>query len=160
MKITYAQKFVGGMVAILVIALGVDITTIVLGSKTDDGLVVEHYYKHGLNYDEQRAATENRQGWRVALEAPSTALREAPVKVTLKDRENRPLSGATVTVKLFRPTKAGYDQLVTLSETESGRFEAPVTVPLEGLWDATVQIQKGDSRYEYRERLRLEAPQS
>lgn len=160
MKVTYAQKFVGGMIAILAIALGVDITTIVLGSVTDDGLVVEHYYKHGLNYDQERSARENREGWQVAMEVPKTALHEAPVKVTLRDKENRPLSGATVTLKLFRPTKAGYDQLVTLSETGSGRFEAPVTVPLEGLWDATVQIQQGDARYEYRERLRLRAHRS
>ncbi|MBO9541569.1 FixH family protein [bacterium] len=160
MKFTYAQKFVGGMIGILVIALAVDIGTIVAGARTDDGLVVEHYYKHGLNYDVQRAQRENRQGWQVVLDAPKTAQRAAQATVTLKDRENRPLDGATVTLQLFRPTKAGYDQRITLAHVGAGRFEAPVTVPLEGLWDATVEIQQGATRYDHRERLHLEAPGS
>lgn len=160
MKFTYAQKFVAGMVGILVVTFALDIGFIVVGAMGDDGLVVENYYKHGLNYDAERSTRENLQGWQVALDAPKTALRAESAVVTLKDRDNRPLTGATVTLQLFRPTKAGYDQRITLAEVGAGRFEAPVTVPLEGLWDATVEIQQGSVRYDHRERLRLEAPRS
>ncbi|MNX85425.1 hypothetical protein D3C86_1172610 [compost metagenome] len=159
-KFTYAQKFVAGMVGILVFTFALDIGFIVAGAMTDDGLVVENYYKHGLNYDAERPARENKQGWQVALDAPKTAQRASQAIVTLKDKENQPLKGAQVTLQLFRPTKAGYDQRITLAEVGSGRFEAPVTVPLEGLWDATVEIKQGATRYEYRERLHLEAPRS
>ncbi|HEY9899210.1 MAG TPA: FixH family protein [Pantanalinema sp.] len=160
MKFTYAQKFVAGMVGILVFTFALDIGFIVVGAMGDDGLVVENYYKHGLNYDADRATRENKQGWQVALDAPKMAQRAESAIVTLKDRDSRPLAGATVTLQLFRPTKAGYDQRITLAEVGAGRFEAPVTVPLEGLWDATVEIQQGAVRYDYRERLRLEAPRS
>lgn len=160
MTLTYAQKFVGGMLGILGVTVLVNLTLITLASTTNDGLVTEHYYKHGLRYDEERARELNKPGWRVSLAAPRVAGKTAPVVVTLADSRQAPLSGARVNLKLYRPTRAGYDQLVPMRETARGRFEAQVNLPLEGLWDATVAIEKAGDRYDHRERLRLEAPRS
>lgn len=160
MKLTYAQKFVGGMLGFLGLTVVVNVVVISLAVRSNDGLVTENYYRHGLRYDEERARELNKPGWKVALAAPHTAKAPAPVVVTLQDRTASPLTGAKVTLKLYRPTLAGYDQLVPMQETERGRFEAIVNLPLDGLWDATIAIEKGHDRYDHRERIRVEAPRS
>lgn len=160
MKLTYAQKFVGGMLGILGLSIAVNIGMMTLAATSNDGLVTEHYYSNGLRYDEERARELNQPGWNVGVVAPKVAERTAPFVVTITDRHHAPLKGASVSLKLYRPTKAGYDQLIPLAETAQGRFEAQVSVPLVGLWDATIAIRKGPERYDHRERIRVEAPRS
>ncbi|HEY9854255.1 MAG TPA: FixH family protein [Stenomitos sp.] len=160
MKLTYAQKFVGGMIGILGLSIAVNIGMITLAATSNDGLVTEHYYSNGLRYAEQRAREMDRPGWNVSIEAPTVAERTAPFVVTVSDHQHVPLTGATATLKLYRPTKAGYDQLVPLKETAPGRFEAQVKLPLVGLWDTTVAIEKGKQAYDHLERIRVEAPRS
>ncbi len=158
MKLTYAQKFIGGMIGLLGLTVAGLVTSIVLASTTYDGLVTENYYRHGLRYGEERARELNTPGWKVSLTAPKAA--KGPVVVTLADKSAAPLSGAKVTLKLYRPTLAGYDQSLPMRETEQGRFEADVDLPLDGLWDATIAVEKGSDRYDHRERIRVEAPRS
>lgn len=160
MKLTYAQKFVGGMLGFLGLTVIVNAVIITLAATTNDGLVTENYYRHGLRYDQERARELNKPGWSVALQAPRVAQHTAPVVVTLADRHHAPLTGAKVMLKLYRPTRAGFDQHVPMRETAQGRFEATINLPLTGMWDATVAIDKGTESYDHRERIRVEAPRS
>lgn len=157
MKLTYAQKFVGGMLGLLGLTVAVNAAMITLAVTSNDGLVTENYYKHGLRYDEERARELNKPGWNVAVQAPRVARQASPVVVTLQDRHQAPLTDAKVSLRLYRPTRAGYDQLVPMHETGAGRFEATVNLPLDGLWDATFAIEKGAERYDHRQRLHVAA---
>lgn len=155
MKLTYAQKFIGGMLGLLGLSIGVNITMISLAVKTNDGLVTENYYEHGLHYDAEKPRTANPMEWKVRIDAPSIPQREAPFQVNLTTSANAPLQGAVVKLDLIRPNKAGFDRQALLAEIAPGRYEARMTIPLIGLWDATVHIKKGSERLDYAERLRI-----
>ena len=155
MQLTYAQKFVGGMMGLLLLSIGVNIYMITMALKTNDGLVTQHYYRVGLHYNSDHPHYNDRMGWKVALQMPDVIQQAKTCSVTLTDQKDQPLAQASVTVELYRPNMDGYDQNVKLKEVAPGRYEAPVTVPLMGLWDATVHIQQGHDVYDYFKKLRI-----
>lgn len=158
MALTYAQKFVGGMLGLLALSIGSNIYMITLAVKSHDGLVTENYYERGLRYDVEKPQTENAMAWKLSIQAPTAIGQEQRFVVNLTDRANQPLAGAEVSLELFRPNKDGFDQKAKLAEVAPGRYEAPVTVPLAGKWQANVHVAKGAERFDYSERVTIGMP--
>lgn len=158
MGLTYAQKFVGGMLGLLALSIGANLYMISLAVKSQDGMVTANYYERGLHYNLEKPQTANPMGWTVRVQAPSAIQQKQIFAVNLADRSQKPLPGAEVSLELFRPNKEGFDQKTQLREIAPGRYEAPMTIPLAGNWLASLHVEKGSERYDYSERLKIGMP--
>ncbi|MBF0426736.1 MAG: FixH family protein [Magnetococcales bacterium] len=143
---------------LVVIAINATMAYLALHSST--GLVTENYYEKGLAYNEVLVAqrAQDALGWRGALVtgAPKVGV-VGQLAFTLVGREGVPIRGAAVEVALFRPVAAGHDRRLVLAEVAPGRYEAPATFDLPGMWEVKVRAVVGQAVYRYAERISVGA---
>jgi len=120
------------------------VVTVWLAVKTEDGLVVEDYYKEGkaINRVLKREETAGAMGLAgvVRFEAAGHLLRvalHAAPGVQLPRR---------IEVLFSHPTRAGLDQTVQLELSPDGDYVGAVTPPGEGSWHVLVQDIAGEWR--------------
>lgn len=120
-------------------AVVMGIVMLVLGLRSDDGLVVDDYYKRGLAINqvldrEARAAA-------LGLEA-SLAFSPARDRVRLA-LTGRLQASERATLRLVHPTRVGQDQVVSLASGVGGVLEGAVTPPLPGTWRVVLESSDG-----------------
>ncbi len=128
----------------LVIA-AVNAVMVTLAVRTLPGTVTDHPYEKGLAYNQVVAASDKQEalGWKSDISYSNGQL-----QFTLHDRNNKPITAEKVTAKLFRPSKAAMDFVVTLT-----RGGAPIHFPANGLWEVQVDAQVGDIHYQRSKRI-------
>jgi hypothetical protein len=122
------------------IAMGVVMVLLALGS--EDGLVVEDYYKRGLAIN-QVLARESRAA-ELGL-AASLAFSPERTRVRLV------LAGAApaldrATLRLVHPTRTGQDQTVTLAAVSENVLEGALAPPAGGRWRLVLEDPGGEWR--------------
>lgn len=120
-------------------AVVMGVVMVVLGLRSDDGLVVDDYYKQGLAINqvldrEARAAA-------LGMEA-SLAFTPARDRVRLALAGRRP-SGERATLRLVHPTRVGQDQVVSLADDASGILQGVLTPPSPGTWRLVLESADG-----------------
>ena len=137
-------------VAFFIVLFILDGIFVSLALSTHRGVVTEQPYQKGLAYNQTIEAADKQAAlaWSSHIEVTSDE-----VRVLLKDKMGDPLLGAKVMVYLSRPTQAGDDFSVRLSEGENGRYESPVTFKINGQWDVRVSALRNKERYQQRKRV-------
>ena len=105
-----------------------------LAIRSDDGLVVDDYYKRGLAINQTlgRSDTAGRLGIGAELQ-----LADGRVRVLLEG-----LAGSgTPSLRLVHPTRAGMDQSVKLAAVAPGVFEGRLQPPLPGRWHVLLETR-------------------
>ena len=102
-----------------------------LAVRSDDGLVIDDYYKQGLaiNRTLGRSVAAERLGMQAEI-----ALVGGRVRVMLAGAG----SGA-LALQLAHPTRAGMDQSVTLSMVQPGVYEGPLQPLRAGRWHVVLE---------------------
>ena len=126
------------------------IITIIIAAKTEDGLVVDNYYKKGIEINQDLA--DDRTAKEMGLSAfvdINTRSGEITVSLSAKQKFKRPPS---IKFNLIHRTRSGLDQETTLNRVEGsedyfGYLRPPV---IEGRW--TVQV-KSDLGWRVRQNL-------
>lgn len=119
------------------------IITVWLAVATEDGLVVDDYYKRGLaiNQTLQRNDAARQAGYRALLSLDPEARRFAIVLTAG--------SGAAlpdqVRLRLVHPTRSGLDQALTLRGS-AGRFEGVMAPLPPGRWNLMLENADGNWR--------------
>lgn len=131
-----------GVVAFFSVVIAVDGTFLTLAYRTHPGQVEARPYETGLIYNAEleRLRMQEALGWRAAAEA-----RPEGVMIRLQDREGQPLSGLKVTATLQRPATEQGRSLLTLTETEPGRYVGR-RAGLSGAWDTRVEAHGGSGQ--------------
>lgn len=127
-------------------------------TSTFTGLQTEGAYEKGLAHNKALAAVraEELLGWKVVPEIdPAAITTGGSITVTAKDRDGKPLNDLQVAVQLVRPTTAGYDSVVELEAQGNGLYQAPLKLPLPGLWDIKVLASRGQDQVETMRRVVL-----
>lgn len=111
--------------------------TLWLAIRSNDGLVVDDYYKQGLAINQvtsrdRRAAELDLRG-EVSLDAGRQLLRVALSRGKLTE-----MPGALL-LKLSHPTRGGLDQSFQLERDNSGGYSAGITGNLAGRWYVTLE---------------------
>ncbi|HUJ56936.1 MAG TPA: FixH family protein [Kofleriaceae bacterium] len=105
--------------------------------------VIPSYYERALRYDDQldQAARSAALAWHVEL-----ALTPAGIRVVGRDRDGHALRGARVRITAAprAPGLPGFE--LALVEVAGGDYRAPLFVA-PGWYDATVTVERGDSRF-------------
>jgi nitrogen fixation protein FixH len=151
----YPWTFVGGMA----IVIAVNIALAVLAVSTFPGLETTDHYRKGLAYNRDLAAAkaQAQRGWQLQVDYKSIQAGGAPsagtITAVFADRDGVPLGRLAVQVQFTRPTHEGFDQTVVLEHLGAGRYEAPVTLPLRGVWDARIVAGVDDIVFQETRRL-------
>jgi len=126
------------------IAIGVTIATILVGSRSFEGTVVEHPYESGLAWD-QVHQDKARLGWHVSLLGLPYKTGKNDIEFSVLDKNGRPLSDAMVTVALSRPATSAQDRTYPARRAKDGHYRVSVDFPQFGYWDVRVEVkQKGE----------------
>lgn len=152
----YENKFLIGTASFFVLIFIVNIVMIYLSVKSDDGLVEENYYTKGLNYQTEITGESNQKklGWQISFEDFRKKDHLFCI-VSAKDKNGFPIINAKVSLNFFRPTMNGFDKNILLSEVENGVYKAETDLPLPGLWDVNIEVQKANDKWKKKQRIKI-----
>ncbi|MFZ4618614.1 MAG: FixH family protein [Rectinemataceae bacterium] len=145
------------IIAFIVVAMTV--ATIVIGTNTFEGTVVDKPYEAGLAWEADQA---NRQalGWSVALSGGPFKVGEDELWIEALGRDGKPLSAAEVSVKVSRPSTSAHDRSYKAELQGDGRYLSRVSLPLQGNWDIVTTVSTKSGSSSYTQTLRAEAEKS
>lgn len=108
-----------------------------LAIDSNDGLVIDDYYKEGLSINQviqrDQAAFELRYRAQAVLSDDSSR-----VRIFVSSASGAPLPAA-LRLRLAHPTRAGKDQAHVLTAQPSGRYEGSLLPPEAGRWIVTIE---------------------
>jgi nitrogen fixation protein FixH len=140
---------------LVVLAANVTLITVALSSWT--GLTTERAYAQGLDYNRTLAAAraQDALGWQAELTVEARDPQWAEVRLSLTDREGRPIRAELVRVRFVRPTQSGQDVEITLATRGGTDYRGEAELPLPGLWDLHLLAVQGEARYQTTKRVVL-----
>ncbi|MFC3052759.1 FixH family protein [Kordiimonas pumila] len=145
-------------VAFFVVLIMISAGFVAIAVTTHTGVVTEHAYQKGLDYNDTIAAAEkmHHTGWAgtVTFNPVASAL-EGNMVFTLQDKAGKPVENAAVMASVFRPTQSGYDFAFPLDARGAGVYSADVVFPLSGQWEVRFFAEKPDATFQMAERLVL-----
>ena len=107
--------------------------TAVLAFRSSDGLVADDYYKQGLAINRTIAREERAAA--LGISADLSYVRDASrVRVALTG-----VAPAVLTLRLAHPTRAGFDQVVVLTQVQPGLYEGALRPVDGGRWLAVLE---------------------
>lgn len=115
--------------------------------------VVSHNYKEKYDqfnsYINQLKAQHDR-GWKLTEGWQSKPIvgQDTPFKVSLVDREGKPITQGQAQVIFLRPSNQKLDQTLDLAETAPGQYGTQVQLPEPGLWQLVIKIQQNNQLHE------------
>jgi len=114
------------------------------------------YYDKAVHFDEHRAEVrESRElGWSLDVR-PQLDAEGARVLVTLKDREQRPIPGASVKATVFHNARSSQWRQIDFRDDGHGNYTQRLTPWRPGLWELRFDVQHGGQRFLQVTRLSL-----
>ena len=103
-----------------------------LAIRSDDGLVIDDYYKQGLAIN--RTLSRSEAAARLGIEA-ELHLADGHIRVLLAGAAGR----GTLTLRLVYPTRSGMDQSVNLAALRPGVYEGRLQPPQPGRWHVVLE---------------------
>lgn len=119
-----------------VVIIAVNVTLAVQAVRTFPGLEVENSYVASQLWDRERA-TQEALGWTVRAEAAPDG-----VGITILGPDGRPVTGATITAEIGRPTDRIDDQTLALA-FDGAAWAAPATLG-PGRWQLRLRATAAD----------------
>ncbi len=137
----YRQPWVWAIILIPGAAVVMGMITLYLAVSTDDGLVVDDYYRRGKEINRvlarDHAATRHRLEARFEIDAVNSR-----IVLTLQAQDY--MLPSRVRLSFLHPVRADNDQQVVLEQAGAGRYAGPVGKLSSGHW--YVQLEADDWR--------------
>lgn len=137
------------LVGLLVTSAAGNLVMVAIATQVPTFAVEDDYYRKSLDWDKSREERRRSAelGWTVDLEIEKGSLR-----ARLRDRDGRPIEGATIRVVAFHNARAA-DKL----EFGLDSAYAASTPPLRpGLWEFRFDVTRGGERFVHTLRKRVE----
>lgn len=149
-----------GMFAVIIIANG---SLIFYAFDSWRGLTTSQAYEKGLAYNQALEASREREalGWSLSLgfrkggEQQEGSGPSGKILLQLKDAGGQPVSASSVKAGVSRPLQVGLEFNLVFTDQGDGVFVAPVSFPLQGVWDLKVTAETQSGPYEKTERLTI-----
>ncbi|MCC6202189.1 MAG: FixH family protein [Gammaproteobacteria bacterium] len=117
-----------GLPAAVVIGCAI---TMVIAWRTFDGVVVDDYYRRGLEINQD--LVRDRRAAELGLDAVVAFAPDSGLTISITAADTTPLPD-TLQVRLLHATRSGQDQALLLPWTEAGRYRAPAPELASGRW--------------------------
>lgn len=109
-------------------------------------VVVANYHEKAIAWDQHQAQqrASDALGWTCAIEAAQEAdmLGERSVRISLRDREGEPLTGAKVGLETYNHIRAGDISIADFTEGAPGEYVAMVPMRRPGMWRFDVKATR------------------
>lgn len=113
--------------------------------------VVPDYHAKAVAWDEHRAEqrTSEALGWTCDIETAFRAdmLGQRNVRISLRDAEGKPLTGALVSLTLYHHARGNDVIEAEPQEAAPGEYTAMLDMRRDGLWAFDLQVQHGDDHF-------------
>ncbi|MEX0298045.1 MAG: FixH family protein [Kordiimonas sp.] len=121
-----------------------------VATTTHTGVVTDKSYDRGINYNETIAAAEAQSalGWAGEIE-----FKNGQLASLLTDANGRAIVGARVDAHFFRPTQAGGDFTINLTEVSDGRYVSSALSAAPGQWEVRVFVEWKQKQFQTAERI-------
>ncbi len=128
-----------GMFGVIIL---VNLTMALFAFDSWTGLSANDPYRRGLIHNRTQEAIRNQDklGWQIGLAQTPLGGNRARLRLELRDAAKTTVTWAKVQVLLVRPVAEGSDFTSTLAHQGGGAYEAVVTFPHPGLWEARFRI--------------------
>jgi nitrogen fixation protein FixH len=161
-KQAFKNPWVLGLLAGIILVVGVNAAFIITAFKTSPGLVDKDYYEKGQDHEQnirKKLAARSQLGWTVNLNLPEIITINQPSMFNLNvvDRNGVPLKDAVVKMQAYRPSDSDADFTAEMTTFAPGVFQSKIVLPLKGTWDLIVVIQAGEDTFDIRQRIRVSA---
>lgn len=142
-------------VAGFLVVIGVNATMITFATGTFSGLVVEHPYQKGQEFDRTKArlAEQAALGWQVKVQREEKADGTILLLLDFQDAAGKPLDNLNIEASLQRPVENIAALELGFRPDGAGRYRAEFQPPKHGQWDLHYTASLGKQAYEGAERL-------
>ncbi len=161
-KQAFKNPWVLGLLAGIILVVGVNAAFIITAFKTSPGLVDKDYYEKGREHEQnirKKLAARTQLGWTVDLNLPEKIMINQPSVFNLNvvDRNGVPLKDAKVMMQAYRPSDSDADFTSEMTTFAPGVFQSKIVLPLKGTWELIVTISEGENTFDLRQRIRVVA---
>ena len=112
------------------------------------------YQPHLQRLEQQRNLSWQVQGWDDIKLIKSGVTQHLTIK--LQDKESKLITGATMTLGMWRMANSMDDRQIVLNESEPGIYQADVNLPDAGRWFAELTIQHGEDIFIKQQQLSID----
>jgi nitrogen fixation protein FixH len=140
------------IIIVTVIALSAVIGSLIVGKKVFDGTVEEKPYEQGLLWDKIRSS-KYESGWSAVVNNRKFNKGENEVSISVFDKYGKPLSDASVSILVSRPSTTAYDINYETLRRSDKSYAAKVDFPLFGYWDLKIKVAKKGESVIFEERI-------
>ncbi|MBI2254655.1 MAG: FixH family protein [Proteobacteria bacterium] len=119
------------------------------------GLETDGAYERGLHYNQSLAlaAANAETGWHAEPKVSDAGNAARKLEITVTDRTGAPVTELQVEAYLVRPTNAGMDDTLALTDLGNGRYAADFTPKAMGNWELRLQAKRGDVTWQQVQRI-------
>jgi len=137
--------FIVIIVLTCILAMAATIGTIIVGSRSFEGTVVDKPYETGLAWDEERRNQES-LGWSVVLQKATYKTGKNDLIGMVHDKNGAPISDAVVSVVVSRPSTRAFDNTHRAVVQPNGRYRTEIDLPLYGNWGVVIDVSRKKER--------------
>jgi nitrogen fixation protein FixH len=143
-----------GMLVCNAIAMAI---IVVASSSSESHHVKENYYQEALDWDTRMAQQRANAllGWDAKVTAAAVDDEAGALELDLRDRYDRPITGATVVVSAYHRARAGDVEAGRMSAGAPGRYRLGIPMKRAGLWNVSVVVIDADVRFTHEQTIEL-----
>ena len=143
------------IVIVIMVGLAAVVTTVIVGSRSFEGIVVDKPYERGLSWDkEQKERTVS--GLNIEIKNKTFTVGENDLIIQVTDREGKPVPDAVLMLTVSRPSTNAYDRNYRLKGARGGTYSASVALPLYGHWDLRITIVRNGQNLLFPQKIFVE----
>jgi len=119
------------------------------------GLETDGAYERGIHYNQALAlaAANAETGWRAEPKVSDAGNAARKLEITVTDRTGAPVTQLQIDAYLVRPTNAGMDDTLALTDLGNGRYAVEFTPKALGNWELRLQAKRGDVTWQQVQRI-------
>lgn len=141
-----------GMLGLIVLVLGVNITFIWYSANGSRSTLVEQDYKTKDRKANEELLRELREqqalAWQTTIKKPKLLVVGTPTsyEISVADRDGKPVSG-TMEVEAYRAADASKDFTTAFKEVSPGNYQGFIDFPLKGYWELRIHVKRGEDAF-------------
>ena len=134
---------------VLALTVGANVAVFIAARDPHAAAIEPDYYRKGVAWDSTMAEQRRSDalGWHVDADLLDASRAGARLRVTLADRDGRPVDGARVRVEAIHNLQADERVRAEIGGGGQGVYEAVLPLRLAGMWELRLEATRGNEHF-------------